>query len=92
MKKNFSLFCKKYSYFSPNWLKIYKIATKRLTILQTDIQNFTTDKLLFREIDGLEELVNLKRLYLVSNKISKIQNLDALTQLEMLELGDNKIR
>jgi Leucine-rich repeat (LRR) protein len=37
-------------------------------------------------------LPNLKRLYLVSNKISKIENLERLTQLEMLELGDNKIR
>jgi Leucine-rich repeat (LRR) protein len=45
-----------------------------------------------RHISGLDKLPNLKRLYLVSNKISKIENLEQLTQLEMLELGDNKIR
>ena len=48
--------------------------------------------LVFRVIEGLDRLVNLKRLYLVSNKITKIQNLEALTQLQMLELGDNRIR
>ena len=35
---------------------------------------------------------SLERLYLVSNKISKIENLDCCPNLNMLELGDNKIR
>ena len=35
---------------------------------------------------------SLERLYLVSNKISKIENLDCCPKLNMLELGDNKIR
>ena len=34
----------------------------------------------------------MERLYLVSNKISKIENLDCCPKLNMLELGDNKIR
>merc|ERR1712215_577869 len=44
-----------------------------------------------RKIEGLENLPNLTRLYLVSNKIAKIENLESCTKLEMLELGDNKI-
>ena len=36
--------------------------------------------------------ISLERLYLVSNKISKIENLDCCPKLNMLELGDNKIR
>ena len=35
---------------------------------------------------------SLERLYLVSNKISKIENLECCPKLNMLELGDNKIR
>ena len=35
---------------------------------------------------------SLERLYLVSNKISKIENLECCPMLNMLELGDNKIR
>ena len=37
--------------------------------------------ILFRKIEGLDNLKNLERLYLVSNKIGKIENLDKLTNL-----------
>ena len=37
-------------------------------------------------------LTKLKKLFLVSNKITKIENLSHLKDLEMLELGDNRIR
>ena len=47
---------------------------------------------LFRTIEGLEKLLGLKKVYLLSNKLTKIQNLDHLTMLTMLELGDNRIR
>lgn len=45
-----------------------------------------------KKIQGLENLVKLKKLFLVSNKIEKIENLSHLKELEMLELGDNRIR
>ncbi len=45
-----------------------------------------------KSIQGLDSLVNLKKLFLVSNKIEKIQNLSKLKGLQMLELGDNRIR
>jgi protein phosphatase 1 regulatory subunit 7 len=40
----------------------------------------------------LEKLVNVEKLYLSSNKISKIENLAHFKKLSCLELGDNKIR
>lgn len=45
-----------------------------------------------REIEGLDNLLNLEKLYLSSNKIAAIQNVNHLNKLTMLELGDNKIR
>ena len=36
-------------------------------------------------------MTKLKKLILNSNKISKIENLDFLSKLSVLELGDNKI-
>jgi Leucine-rich repeat (LRR) protein len=60
--------------------------------LEELIVNKTLIVNLSRHISGLKNLPNLKRLYLVSNKIAKIENLEALRGLEMLELGDNKIR
>ncbi|RNE99307.1 protein phosphatase 1, regulatory subunit [Trypanosoma rangeli] len=46
-----------------------------------------------RHISGLEPLApTLKELYLVENKINEIKNLDLLTNLELLELGGNRIR
>lgn len=43
-------------------------------------------------MEGLEGLKSLVRLYLVSNKFKKIQNLSHLTTLEVLDVGDNKIK
>ena len=37
-------------------------------------------------------LIKLEKLYLINNKIKKIENLDYLACLTMLELGDNRIR
>ena len=45
-----------------------------------------------RKIEGLENLTNLRKLFLVNNKISKIEKINHLTKLEMLELGANRIR
>ncbi|ESL07182.1 protein phosphatase 1, regulatory subunit [Trypanosoma rangeli SC58] len=46
-----------------------------------------------RHISGLEPLApTLKELYLVENKINEIKNLDLLINLELLELGGNRIR
>ncbi|ORC85109.1 putative protein phosphatase 1, regulatory subunit,putative [Trypanosoma theileri] len=46
-----------------------------------------------REINGLDPLApTLKELFLVENKIKEIKNLDALVNLELLELGGNRIR
>ena len=47
---------------------------------------------LIKTIENLECLVKVTKLFLVSNKISKIEGLQNLLQLEMLELGANKIR
>ena len=43
-------------------------------------------------ISGLEGVVQLKSLFLIQNKISKIENISHFTQLTMLELGANRIR
>lgn len=45
-----------------------------------------------KEIEGLEELINLEKLFLSSNRISQITNLNHLSKLKLLELGDNKIK
>lgn len=45
-----------------------------------------------KEIEGLEELINLEKLFLSSNRINKISNLNHLSKLKLLELGDNKIK
>ncbi|KPI83036.1 protein phosphatase type 1 regulator-like protein [Leptomonas seymouri] len=46
-----------------------------------------------RKISGLESLgPTLKELYLVENKIKVIEGLDTLVNLELLELGGNRIR
>ena len=45
-----------------------------------------------KAIKGLCTLVKLEKLYLINNKIKKIENLDYLACLTMLELGDNRIR
>lgn len=47
---------------------------------------------LLRNIEGVDKLTRLKKLFLVNNKISKIENISSLRQLQMLELGSNRIR
>ena len=37
-------------------------------------------------------LVKLQNLFLINNKITKVENLSTLTNLVMLELGSNRIR
>lgn len=44
------------------------------------------------KIKNLGSLVKLEKLFLCANKISVIEGLEELTNLTMLELGDNKIR
>ena len=43
-------------------------------------------------VENLEALVQLEKLYLVQNSISKIENMTTLSSITMLELGANKIR
>ena len=45
-----------------------------------------------KKIEGLDNLTKLKKLFLVNNKIGKIENINHLVELEMLELGANRIR
>lgn len=45
-----------------------------------------------KEINGLTKLLNLKKLFISSNKISEIKNVNHLPKLELLELGDNRLR
>lgn len=47
---------------------------------------------ILRKIEGLEQLTQMKKLFLLHNKISSIGNLEHLSCLEMLELGSNRIR
>lgn len=47
---------------------------------------------ILRKVEGLEQLTQLKKLFLLHNKISSIANLDHFVGLEMLELGSNRIR
>lgn len=44
------------------------------------------------QIQGLDRLQKLEKLFLSSNKIAKIENVNHLKTLKLLELGDNKIR
>ena len=44
-----------------------------------------------QEIEGLKGLNNLKKLYLYSNQIQVLDNLQHLQQLEILWLNDNNI-
>ena len=44
------------------------------------------------EIEHLEGLILLKKLFLIQNKISFIKNLCPLVNLTVLELGSNKIK
>jgi len=43
-------------------------------------------------IENLEGLLILEKLFLIQNKIPRIENLSSLTCLTMLELGSNRIR
>ena len=45
-----------------------------------------------QKIEGLQELKLIQKLYLYSNEISCIENLDHLTELEVLWLHGNKIK
>ena len=45
-----------------------------------------------RVVEKLNPLVNLRELFLIQNKISRIEGLDCLRNLTMLELGSNRIR
>ncbi|EPY30664.1 protein phosphatase type 1 regulator-like protein [Angomonas deanei] len=46
-----------------------------------------------KHVNGLDSLAGtLKQLYLVENKIKSVEGLDALVNLELLELGGNRIR
>ncbi|AAZ11174.1 protein phosphatase 1, regulatory subunit, putative [Trypanosoma equiperdum] len=46
-----------------------------------------------REIGGLDSIGGtLRELYLVENKIKEVKNLDSLVNLELLELGGNRLR
>ena len=47
---------------------------------------------LIKVIENLGCLTKVTKLYLVQNKVSKIEGLQNLSQLEMVELGANKIR
>ena len=44
-----------------------------------------------RKLEHLDTLVNLQKLFVIHNKISSIRSLSNLSQLTMLELGDNRI-
>ena len=44
------------------------------------------------QMEHLESLTSLKKLFLIQNKIASITNLQPLVNLTMLELGSNKIR
>ena len=45
-----------------------------------------------QDITGLENCVLIEKLYLYENKISKIQNLQMLSNLQVLWLNNNCIR
>ena len=45
-----------------------------------------------KTVENLAALLKLKKLFLINNKITKIENVDHLNQVTMLEFGSNKIR
>ena len=61
-------------------------------ILYIFFRNLDLSFNLMKTVENLGCLTKLKKLFLVSNKISKIEGLQDLMQLEMVELGANKIR
>jgi Leucine-rich repeat (LRR) protein len=63
---------------------ITKANLAKLTIMEAAGKNITS-------IQGLENCVNLKELYLPDNQISDIHNLSYLTDLTKLNLGANQI-
>lgn len=57
----------------------------------TKLQNLDLSFNKIRNIKNIEDLVNLKNLYFVQNKISEIVNLEKFDKLVNLELGGNRI-
>lgn len=44
------------------------------------------------QVQGLESLLSLSKLFLIQNKLTKMEGFSSLTQLTMLELGSNRIK
>ena len=47
--------------------------------------------ILFQSMDGLEQCLTLRKLYLYSNVIKKIQKISHMLELEVLWLNNNEI-
>ncbi len=45
-----------------------------------------------KKLEGLDTLTKVQKLFVINNRISKIENIGHLRQLTMLELGSNGIR
>ena len=43
-------------------------------------------------MEGLDKLVKLKDLTLYNNRISKIENMDSLSQLHVFSVGNNNLK
>ncbi|KAK7454657.1 protein phosphatase regulatory subunit Sds22 [Stygiomarasmius scandens] len=77
-------------------LDLYDNKVKDLGNALEKLQNLSVLDLSFNLLrvvpDSLKHLSNLKTVYFIQNRISKITNLDNLTSLRSLELGGNRIR
>ena len=65
--------------------KIYKSDVKDITVLEATGKNI-------KELSGIENLVNLKRINLEKNSINNIEPLEKLTSLEEVCLDNNDIK
>ncbi|WP_162267614.1 leucine-rich repeat domain-containing protein, partial [Clostridium botulinum] len=63
-------------------------------ILKSDVEKIVSLSVCYTQIeniDGIENLTNLKELLLSGNQIANINSLEKLTNLERLALDNNKI-
>jgi len=80
----------------PSIKELYFVNNK-VSEISTGVRGLTTLTLLelgsnrLRNLENLDQLVNLQQLWLGMNKITTIQNLDTLTKLERMSIQSNRI-
>jgi protein phosphatase 1 regulatory subunit 7 len=73
-------------------LKVLDLSCNRIAKIQGISFQIYIFKGIFYLLKGLSTLSRLNRLFLVNNKIERIEGLENLFELELLELGENHIK